>query len=118
MGGGSAQVNPPYQASVADGLTALLGDAVTVTDGVEVRNRPVPGPRRVRHRSRDRQSDGTHAWIYAADGALLEDSTSPGATTLVGFDDDYPAAGRPGRCCAAPGLAATGRIETRRRRQG
>ena len=42
MGGGSAQVNPPYQVSVADGLTALLGDAVTVADGVEVRTRPVP----------------------------------------------------------------------------
>ena len=42
MGGGSAQVNPPYQVSVAEGLTALLGDAVTVVDGVEVRTRPVP----------------------------------------------------------------------------
>jgi beta-glucosidase len=42
MGGGSAQVTPPYQVSVADGLQALLGDAVTVTDGVEVRSRPVP----------------------------------------------------------------------------
>ena len=42
MGGGSAQVSPPYQVSVADGLTALLGDAVTVIDGVEVRTRPVP----------------------------------------------------------------------------
>ena len=42
MGGGSAQVNPPYQVSVAEGLTALLGDQVTVVDGVEVRTRPVP----------------------------------------------------------------------------
>ena len=42
MGGGSAQVNPPYQVSVAEGLAALLGDRVTVTDGVEVRTRPVP----------------------------------------------------------------------------
>ena len=42
MGGGSAQVNPPYQVSVAEGLTALLGDRVTVIDGVEVRTRPVP----------------------------------------------------------------------------
>src|SRR5919206_51591 len=37
MGGGSAHVNPPYQVSVAEGLRELLGDAVTVTDGVEVR---------------------------------------------------------------------------------
>src|SRR4051812_39323308 len=41
MGGGSAQVNPPYQTSVADGLTALVGDRVTVTDGVEVRARAI-----------------------------------------------------------------------------
>jgi beta-glucosidase len=42
MGGGSAQVNPPYQVSVAEGLSELLGDKVTVVDGVEVRTRPVP----------------------------------------------------------------------------
>ena len=42
MGGGSAQVNPPYQVSVAEGLTARLGGDVTVVDGVEVRTRPVP----------------------------------------------------------------------------
>src|SRR3954471_17670001 len=43
MGGGSAQVNAPYQVSVATGLTELLGsDRVSVSDGVEVRTRPVP----------------------------------------------------------------------------
>ncbi|HEY0532802.1 MAG TPA: glycoside hydrolase family 3 N-terminal domain-containing protein, partial [Actinoplanes sp.] len=42
MGGGSAQVNPPYQVSVAEGLTARLGSRVTVVDGVDVRTRPVP----------------------------------------------------------------------------
>ena len=41
MGGGSARVNPPHQISIADGLRALLGDSVTVMDGVEVRQRPV-----------------------------------------------------------------------------
>src|SRR3954471_17027498 len=39
MGGGSAHVNAPYQVSVADGLRDL-SDHVTVTDGVEVRERP------------------------------------------------------------------------------
>ena len=39
MGGGSAQVNPPYRISVAEWLTSWLGDAVTVIDGVEVRHR-------------------------------------------------------------------------------
>ncbi len=38
MGGGSAQVNPPYQVSVADGLDGAV--TMTVTDGVEVRSRP------------------------------------------------------------------------------
>ena len=42
MGGGSAQVNPPYEISVATGLTELLGANVTVIDGVEVRTRAVP----------------------------------------------------------------------------
>src|SRR3954468_1162232 len=42
MGGGSAQVNAPYQVSVADGLRGQLGeDRVSVTDGAEVRTRPV-----------------------------------------------------------------------------
>ena len=42
MGGGSAQVNPPHQVSVATGLSSLLGSPLTVVDGVEVRTRPVP----------------------------------------------------------------------------
>ena len=49
MGGGSAQVNPPYQVSVAEGLTALLGEAVSVVDGVEsvtARSRPDPNSSR------------------------------------------------------------------------
>jgi len=40
MGGGSAQVNPPHQVTIAAGLTAALPGAV-VEDGVEVRTRPV-----------------------------------------------------------------------------
>ncbi len=89
MGGGSAQVNPPYQVSVAEGLTALLGDAVTVVDGVEVRTRSVPArPGFVT--DPENGEDGTHVWIYAADGTLLDDKHLPGAMALVGFDDDYP----------------------------
>ena len=41
MGGGSAQVNPPHQVSIATGLGEVLGDRLTVVDGVEVRDRPV-----------------------------------------------------------------------------
>ena len=65
MGGGSAQVNPPYQSSVADGLLALLGDDVTVTDGVEVRNRPVTA-RSTFVTDPETGEPGTHVWIYAA----------------------------------------------------
>ncbi|MFC3889902.1 glycoside hydrolase family 3 protein [Lentzea rhizosphaerae] len=39
QGGGSAGLRPPHVVSVADGLTSLLGDAVSVVDGVEVRQR-------------------------------------------------------------------------------
>ena len=54
MGGGSAQVNPPYQISVAEGLGALLGDRLTVTDAGEVRTRPAPATDKVLTASRDR----------------------------------------------------------------
>ncbi len=89
MGGGSAQVNPPYQVSVAEGLTELLGDAVRVVDGVEVRTRSVPArPGFVG--DPENGEDGTHVWVYAADGSLLDDKHLPGALALVGFDDAYP----------------------------
>ncbi len=108
MGGGSAQVNPPYQASVADGLTALLGDAVTVIDGVEVRNRQVPA-RSTFVTDPENGEPGSHAWIYSTDGNLLEDKHIPGALVLVGFDDNYPAP--VGRVVLRAHLSATGKIE-------
>src|SRR5205823_7429911 len=88
MGGGSAQVNPPYQASVAQGLRALLGDASSVTDGVEVRARPVPA--RVEHVI-DPQTGapGVHFTLLAADGSVLNRRLSASATTVVGFDDTF-----------------------------
>ncbi len=39
QGGGSAGLRPPHVIGIADGLTALLGDRVSVVDGVEVRLR-------------------------------------------------------------------------------
>jgi beta-glucosidase len=88
MGGGSAQVNPPYQISVAEGLTAVLGDAVTVVDGVEVRHRQaVSRP--------DFVSDpltgqpGVHVSLLTADDQVLEERASSVATAMVGFDDSY-----------------------------
>jgi beta-glucosidase len=88
MGGGSAQVNAPYQVSVAEGLTALLADAVTVTDGVEVRERPVPARLGFVTNPRTGQP-GVAFTVLAEDGRVLEERHSAGATTLVGFDDEF-----------------------------
>jgi beta-glucosidase len=91
MGGGSAQVNPPYQASVADGLTALLGDRVTVTDGVEVRTRPVPA-RGGFLTDPATGEPGIRVVIQDADSAELEQRHAPAASTMVGMDDDFTGA--------------------------
>ncbi|WP_034609771.1 beta-glucosidase [Cellulomonas sp. URHD0024] len=87
MGGGSAQVNPPYQVSVAEGLTALL-DSVEVVDGVEVRTRPVPArPGFVLDPSTG--NPGVHITLLAADGSVLEERHDAPSTVMVGFDDDF-----------------------------
>jgi beta-glucosidase len=88
MGGGSAQVNAPYQVSVAAGLGALLGDDLTVTDGVEVRTRPVPA-RADFVSDPDGGAPGVSVTILDADGAVLEERRPSTATTAVGFDDDF-----------------------------
>ncbi|SNS14990.1 beta-glucosidase [Geodermatophilus pulveris] len=89
MGGGSAQVTPPYQVSVAEGLTALLGPAVTVVDGVEVRSRPVPARfGSVLHPGTG--GPGVQATLLRADGAVVEERHAAAASTVVGVDDDLP----------------------------
>lgn len=91
MGGGSAQVNPPYQISVAEGLTALLGDALSVVDGVEVRERSVAArPEFVTDPVTG--EPGVHVTLLAEDGTVLDERHSDTATTMVGFDDDLPQA--------------------------
>jgi beta-glucosidase len=89
MGGGSAQVTPPYQVSVADGLRALLGDAVTVTDGVEVRSRPVPAAAGFVTDPRD-GTPGVRLSLVDERGSVIQDRHSDLASVLVGFDDDLP----------------------------
>ncbi|HKF88846.1 MAG TPA: glycoside hydrolase family 3 C-terminal domain-containing protein [Propionibacteriaceae bacterium] len=89
MGGGSAQVNPPYQVSVAEGLGALLGDRLSVTDGVEVRTRPAPASAKVLTHPETGQP-GVAIDIFAADGTLLESRHGGLAQTMVGFDDELP----------------------------
>ena len=82
MGGGSAQVRPPYQVSVADGLSARLGDRVTVVDGVEVRTRRVPARRGfVTDPVTGRRACGSR--LYDAVGAVLRRRRAPRATTIV-----------------------------------
>ena len=91
MGGGSAQVNPPYQVSVAEGLRTLLGFRVTVVDGVEVRTRPVP--------ARDgfltdpvEGGAGIRAHLFDADGNELDQRYCPQAKTMIGMDEDFTGA--------------------------
>jgi beta-glucosidase len=89
MGGGSAQVNPPYQVSVAEGLGALLGDRLTVSDGVEVRTRPAPATEKTLTHP-DTGKPGVAIDLYAADGSLLESRSGGLAQTATGFDDELP----------------------------
>jgi len=90
MGGGSAQVNPPYQISIADGLRALYGDRLTVTDGVDVRTRPTPA-RGGFVVDPATGAAGVHMTLYDADGAVIEERLAPTASTMVGMDDDFDA---------------------------
>ncbi|GGL16690.1 beta-glucosidase family protein [Mangrovihabitans endophyticus] len=89
MGGGSAVVNPPYQVSVACGLTEQMGDRVTVTDGVAVRTRPVPARDGFLTDPRTGEA-GVRVTLYDAAGAELEHRHAPAAITAVGMDDDFP----------------------------
>src|SRR3954452_415293 len=88
MGGGSAQVIAPYQVSVATGLREMLGDAVTVTDGVDDRTRPVPARSGFVSDPVDGRP-GVGVTILDADGTVLEEGHSTTASTAVGFDDDF-----------------------------
>jgi len=85
MGGGSARVNPPHQISIADGLRALLGDAVTVLDGIEVRQRPVVArPDFVTNP--DTGEPGAQLLRYAPGGHLIDRRHHGEPATITGFD--------------------------------
>nr|WP_238338297.1 glycoside hydrolase family 3 C-terminal domain-containing protein [Pedococcus badiiscoriae] len=89
MGGGSAQVNPPYQVSIAQGLRAAIGDRLTVVDGVEVRERPLPA-------APDSISDpvtgapGMQVEHLDADGVVMLSEHVDGADVTTGFDETPP----------------------------
>jgi beta-glucosidase len=90
MGGGSAQVNPPYQVSVAEGLSARLGDRVTVTDGVDVRTRLTPARGDILT-DPDTGEPGVRFTLLDPKGAVVEQRYGRNASTVVGFDDDFDA---------------------------
>jgi beta-glucosidase len=89
MGGGSAQVNPPYQVSIADGLRAAIGDRLTVVDGVEVRERPLPASRSA---ILDPQTDepGMRVEHVDADGVVMLSEHLDSADVTTGWDETLP----------------------------
>ena len=89
MGGGSAQVNPPYQVSIADGLAAAIGDRLTVIDGVEVRERPLPAAALA---IRDPATDepGMRVDHVDASGEVMLSEHVGSADVTTGWDDTLP----------------------------
>ena len=89
MGGGSAQVNPPHQVSIADGLGDVLGERLSVVDGVEVRERPVAAdPDAVR--DPETGEPGVRVRFYDAAGELMAQQHSSVASVSIGWDDALP----------------------------
>ena len=80
---------PALSGLVAEGLRAVLGDDVTVVDGVEVRTRPTPA-RAGTVSDPETGAPGVRFLIHAADGRVLEERVAANASTVVGFDDDLP----------------------------
>lgn len=88
VGGGSAQVVPPRQVSIGDGLTTALGSAVTVVDGVEIRAEAVPA-RSSFVRNPTTGEPGVSFALLRADGTTIEQRNSITATTMIGLEDEF-----------------------------
>jgi beta-glucosidase len=89
MGGGSAQVNPPYQVSIAEGLREQLGDRLVVVDGVDVRQSPLPA---ALDSIEDPSSGepGMRVEHVDADGVVMLEEHVDGAEVTTGWDDTLP----------------------------
>ncbi|OFI36802.1 glycosyl hydrolase [Arthrobacter sp. SW1] len=86
MGGGSAQVTPPYQVSIAEGFAAAMGGRVDVVDGVDVRRRPKPAsPSFITDPLSGRR--GLRVAYLDANGEVIKEEYQEGSTVSVGFDD-------------------------------
>jgi beta-glucosidase len=86
QGGGSAQVTPPSQASVRDGLEDALPGLVTYAGGVEIGSPPPARPGFVTDPVDGRP--GLRAELVAADGEVLLAEHIVDARRLVGIGDD------------------------------
>ena len=98
QGGGSAQVTPPSQASILDGLEAALPERVTYAGGVEIGSPPPARPGFVVDPVDGRP--GMRVQLIAADGEVLLEEHVVDARRLVGIGDDVPAPGRAVRLAA------------------
>ncbi|HEV7173629.1 beta-glucosidase family protein [Pedococcus sp.] len=89
MGGGSAQVNPPYQVSIAEGLTGAIGERLTVVDGVEVREHArAADPASVR--DPESGEEGLRVEYLDADGVVMSAEHSSVCEVATGWDDTLP----------------------------
>lgn len=89
MGGGSAQVNPPYQSTIAEGMTTRLGNRLVIADGVGVRTRPVPAdPAYLTDPATG--TPGMEVRLLAADGTELSRRHEDASSITVGWDDGLP----------------------------
>lgn len=89
MGGGSAQVNPPHQVSIAEGLGEQLGDRLVVVDGVEIRQSPLPAPLDA-IRDPSTGAPGMRVEHVDAEGVVMLEEHVDGAEVTTGWDDTLP----------------------------
>lgn len=87
MGGGAAAVNAPHHVSVAEGLTAVLGDSLSVTDGVEVRTKPVAA-RYPFVTDPVTGQPGVRFVLLDSNSSVLDERVARIGWTAVGVDDD------------------------------
>ncbi|HEX8580697.1 MAG TPA: glycoside hydrolase family 3 C-terminal domain-containing protein, partial [Acidimicrobiales bacterium] len=99
MGGGSAEVTPPHQVSVLDGLTAALPGRVVDGGGVEVGDAAPPArPGFVTDPEDGRP--GLRLRLVAADGAVLQDEHLAGTRRVLGWEGELDATGTRARLSA------------------
>ncbi|SDO63117.1 beta-glucosidase [Klenkia soli] len=92
MGGGSAEVSPPHQVSVLDGLTAALGPAVTWAGGVQLGSTP-PAARPGFVVDPVDGTPGVRLQVVGADGRPLVDEHLADSRRVVGWGGELAGPG-------------------------